>query len=387
VTISSDITFITNEPDKSLRDRFAILLEDGTRNFDCLVGYFFISGFYKLYSFLEKVEKIRILVGIQTDRAAYEFIQKAKEQEELPLQSHAMVQERVSKDVLGELEGSADSAEIETGVHKFIEWLRSGKLEIKAYPSGNLHAKVYIMTFAEGDRDKGRVITGSSNLTQAGLQDNLEFNVELKNYSDWDFAIKKFNEFWVVAVDVSKPYQDTISNKSPYAQFTPYELYLKFLYEYFRSELSRPAELDDMYVPAGFMKLKYQEEAVLNARKVLDEYDGVFLSDVVGLGKTYMSALLAQQLDGRNLVIAPPHLLDRDIKGSWPNVFSDFQVRQTDFESIGKLDHLSSATFQSTRTSSLTNRIVSARRPRRATRPWLRFAAAKNESSLYPPRP
>ena len=104
MTISSDITFITNEPDKSLRDRFAILLEDGTRNFDCLVGYFFISGFYKLYSFLEKVEKIRILVGIQTDTAAYEFIQKTKEQEELPLQSHAMVQERVSKDVLGELE-------------------------------------------------------------------------------------------------------------------------------------------------------------------------------------------------------------------------------------------------------------------------------------------
>ncbi len=95
-----------------------------------------------------------------------------------------------------------------------------------------------------------------------------------------------------------------------------------------------------MYVPVGFKKLKYQEEAVLNARKVLDEYGGTFLSDVVGLGKTYMAALLAQQLDGRHLVIAPPNLLDRDKRGSWPNVFSDFQVRQTDFESIGKLDDL-----------------------------------------------
>ena len=116
------------------------------------------------------------------------------------------------------------------------------------------------------------------------------------------------------------------SIKSPYAQFTPYELYLKFLYEYFRGELNRPSELEDIYVPAGFKKLKYQEEAVLNARKVLDEYGGAFLSDVVGLGKTYMSALLAQQLDGRHLVIAPPHLLDRNNRGSWPNVFSDFQV-------------------------------------------------------------
>ncbi len=338
--MSSDLTFLTNEPGKSLRDRFGVLLGDDTRYFDCLVGYFFISGFYKLYPALEKVEKIRILVGLQTDRTAYELLQKAKEQGELTLKSHASAKERVSKDVLSELEKSADSAEIEMGVHKFVEWIRSGKLEIKAYPSENLHAKVYIMTFAEGDRDKGRVITGSSNLTQAGLQDNLEFNVELKNRSDYDFAISKFNELWAVAVDVSKPYEDTILNKSPYAQFTPYELYLKFLYEYFRNELNRPSELEDIYVPIGFKKLKYQEEAVLNARKVLDEYGGAFLSDVVGLGKTYMSALLAQQLDGRHLVIAPPHLLDRDKRGSWPNVFSDFQVRQTDFESIGKLDHL-----------------------------------------------
>jgi len=158
VTISSDLTFITNEPGQSLRDRFGVLLEDDTRYFDCLVGYFFISGFYKLYPFLEKVEKIRILVGLQTDRTAYELLQKAKEQGELT-KSHASAIEQVSKDVLGELESSADSAEIETGVHKFVEWVRSGKLEIKAYPSENLHAKVYIMTFAEGDRDKGRVIT------------------------------------------------------------------------------------------------------------------------------------------------------------------------------------------------------------------------------------
>lgn len=57
MTMSSDLTFMTNEPGKSLRDRFDVLLRDGTRYFDCLVGYFFISGFYKLYPFLEKVEK------------------------------------------------------------------------------------------------------------------------------------------------------------------------------------------------------------------------------------------------------------------------------------------------------------------------------------------
>jgi len=53
-------------------------------------------------------------------------------------------------------------------VVKFIEWIRSKKLEIRAYPSQNIHAKFYITTFAEGDRDVDRVITGSSNFTQSG---------------------------------------------------------------------------------------------------------------------------------------------------------------------------------------------------------------------------
>jgi superfamily II DNA/RNA helicase len=338
--MSTDLTFVTNEPGNNLRDRFSALLTTDTRHFDCLVGYFYISGFHKIYRALENVEKVRILVGLQTDRTAYELWQAAKRDGEFPFKSQAATKQQVSQDVLNELEKAPDTQAVETGVHKFLEWLRSGKLEIKAHPSENLHAKVYIMTFSEGDRDKGRVITGSSNLTQSGLLDNLEFNVELKTRSDYEFALAKFNELWEVAVDLRKPYEDTVNNRSPFAHFTPYELYLKFLYEYFRDELNRPAELQDVYVPEGFKRLQYQEEAVLSARKVLEEYGGVFLADVVGLGKTYMAALIAQQLDGRSLVIAPPHLLDRDNPGSWPNVFGDFAVRQTDFESIGKLEDL-----------------------------------------------
>ncbi|MHB8277989.1 MAG: helicase-related protein, partial [Candidatus Humimicrobiaceae bacterium] len=88
-----------------------------------------------------------------------------------------------------------------------------------------------------------------------------------------------------------------------------------------------------------FLKLEYQNQAVINAKKILEDYGGVFISDVVGLGKTYISAMLAGQLDGRTLVIAPPVLLDESNSGSWPSVFSDFRVA-ADFESVGKLDHI-----------------------------------------------
>jgi hypothetical protein len=87
------------------------------------------------------------------------------------------------------------------------------------------------------------------------LVDNLEFNVELKNRADYDFALAKFNELWADAVEVSQAYVQTIELRSPFAQFTPYELYLKFLYEYFKVELSHGAYTDFVALPCRFKKL------------------------------------------------------------------------------------------------------------------------------------
>ncbi|MBM3435598.1 MAG: helicase [Bacteroidetes bacterium] len=338
--MNSDLTFITNEENRNLLERFRVLIKD-TRLFDVLVGYFYTSGFHAIYKSLENTEKIRILIGISTNKQAIELIQKAKSNHQsiLPY-SHAEVKEQFEQSVTEEIEESEDNPNVEEGILKFIEWLKSKKLEIRAYPTENIHAKLYIMTFVEGDRDIGRVITGSSNFTQAGLSDNFEFNVELKNPEDYKFALQKFNELWKDAVDVGERHIDIIQIKTWLNNtITPYELYLKFLYEYFKDELSQTDEVFLKYLPQEFKKLEYQEQAVLNARKILQEYGGVFISDVVGLGKTYISAMLAGQLDGRTLVIAPPVLLEKSNPGSWTNVFSDFRV-PADFESLGKLDDL-----------------------------------------------
>ena len=76
---TSDLTFITNENNQTLLDRFRVLIKD-TRYFDVLVGYFYTSGFYKLYPVLEKTEKIRVLIGIGTGRDTLENIRAAEEQ-------------------------------------------------------------------------------------------------------------------------------------------------------------------------------------------------------------------------------------------------------------------------------------------------------------------
>ena len=338
--LNNDLTFITNEKGQNLKNRFETLIKD-TRFFDCLVGYFYASGFFNIYKPLAGTEQIRILIGISTDRHAFDLIEKAREPNQAELKfSHAEAKEKLEGEIEQEFEHSDDNQSVEEGVEKFIEWIHDKKLQIRAYPSNRIHAKLYIMTFSEGDRDMGRVITGSSNFTQAGLIDNLEFNVELKNRADYDFALDKFNELWVDSVDVSEKYIETIKTKTWLNQtVTPYELYLKFLYEYFKDELNLTGETSHRYLPEDFKQLEYQEQAVLNAKKILMEYWGVFISDVVGLGKTYIAAMLAEQLDGRTLVIAPPVLLNRNNPGSWPNVMSDFRV-PFDSESIGRLDDL-----------------------------------------------
>src|SRR3990170_903510 len=212
--MNSDLTFITNEENRNLSERFKVLIK-GTRLFDVLVGYFYTSGFHAIYKSLENTEKIRILIGISTNKQAIELIQKAKSNHQsiLPY-SHAEVKEQFEQSVTEEVENSEDKPEVEDGVLKFIEWLKNRKLEIRAYPTENIHAKLYILSFTEGDRDVGRVITGSSNFTQAGLVNNLEFNVELKNRADYEFAKEKFNQLWENAVDVKDKYITTLHQRT-----------------------------------------------------------------------------------------------------------------------------------------------------------------------------
>jgi hypothetical protein len=69
--MSTDPTFITNEDGQNLYERFRVLLDNNTKHFDCLIGYFYISGFYKLYPALTQTEKIRILTSIKLDALVY----------------------------------------------------------------------------------------------------------------------------------------------------------------------------------------------------------------------------------------------------------------------------------------------------------------------------
>ena len=336
----TDLKFFTNEPERDLYSRFAAILKSNTQFFDILVGYFRSSGFFKMYESLKEVEKIRILVGLNVDRFTVKIIDRANTRTQFVALSGKESKEIISNEVEKEFETAETSENIEQGVRIFIDWLKSKKLEMRLYTQNPIHAKVYIL---RKNQEKvpdmfGSVITGSSNFSEAGLINNLEFNVELKDAPDVKFALTKFEELWEQSIDIRDTYIEAVEQKTWLKNdITPYQLYLKTLYEFFKEELNADKENFDTLLPEGYMRLQYQIDAVAQARQKLNAYNGVFISDVVGLGKTYICAMLANSFN-RNaykLIVCPPVLVDY-----WKSVFQEFGVSRYDVESLGKLDKL-----------------------------------------------
>ena len=59
--MNTDLSFITNEENQTLKERFEVLIKD-TSFLDCLVGYFYSSGFHAIYHSLENTEKKELFV-------------------------------------------------------------------------------------------------------------------------------------------------------------------------------------------------------------------------------------------------------------------------------------------------------------------------------------
>lgn len=326
----NDLKFFTNAPERDLYSRFSTILKNNTQFFDVLVGYFRTSGFFKLYPVMEDVEKIRILVGLNVDKYTVDILDMA---DQLTLKEAT---EAFTKEVESEFEQSETNADVEKGVRQFIEWLKTGKMEMRMYVDAPIHAKVYIMRKDPNKADYfGSVITGSSNFSEAGLVNNLEFNVELKDSADVKFALDRFEELWKDGIPIQDAYVDTVDKKTWLRNdITPYEIYLKTLYEFFREEINADKDvLAQNLLPDGYMRLQYQIDAVVQAKKTLQAYNGVFISDVVGLGKTFICAMLAKSLGkGKKLVICPPVLVSY-----WEEVLLEFDVAAK-VVSLGKLD-------------------------------------------------
>jgi len=314
--------------------------------FDALVGYLRASGYFALRPHLEKVPHIRILVGIDVDEIVADYQRRGLLFLADPGKALDVFQARLKDDIQ-----KADyRPEIENGILQFVDDVVSGKLTIRAHPTKRLHAKIYIFRPAGFCEHKaGAVITGSSNLTAAGLgaeeqARNYEFNVLLYDYADICFASAEFETLWSESVDVL-PKTVLAVRDSTYltSTITPYELYYKLLAEYFGPSIDYdPNAVSDL--PEGYKRLSYQSDAVNSGYRLLEKHGGFFLADVVGLGKTVIAVLIAKKFffyngfpDHRShtLIVCPPAIVE-----NWQETLEKFRLDNYRIITTGSLHHL-----------------------------------------------
>lgn len=334
--------FFTNEKENTLLEKIeGVFKYKKVHFFDALVGYFRASGYFRIRKFIQQTPHIRILVGINIDKLTYQANQQGLRFSPDGEQS----QEEFFKEIKKNIQEAKYDKEVEDGMYQFIEDIVSSRIEMRIHPKQNIHAKIYI--FREEvyhPHGYGSVITGSSNLTESGLEKNFEFNVELRYDDDIQFATETFERLWAESVEIDIRHIEKIKTESYLnTEFTPYEVYLKFLLEYFGKSIDfDPNSVSDL--PKGYKKLSYQIDAVNDGYAKMMKYNGFFLSDVVGLGKTIVSALIAKKFFFANgfpmhrshtLIIVPPAL-----KEGWERTMMEFKLDNYTIITNGSLHKL-----------------------------------------------
>ncbi|MDP3641975.1 MAG: helicase-related protein [Bacteroidota bacterium] len=333
--------FFTNSGDNTLINKFeGVFKFTSVHAFDALVGYFRSSGYFRIRPFLENVESIRILVGIDVDHLISEAARKGLEFNF----NTDVTREEYMRLLKEDIQSSDYKKDVEDGILQFVDDVISGKIQIKAHPDKNIHAKIYIFRPKEwNEHNSGSVITGSSNLSISGIQKNFEFNVELRDFDDVAFAKTTFDKLWSESIDILPGQIEEVKGLTYLNNdFTPFELYIKLLIEYFGNSIEYdPESITDL--PKGYKKLAYQIDAVNDGYQKLTRHSGFILADVVGLGKTIVATIIAKKFYFSNgyrtktLIIYPPA-----VENNWRKTIRDFEVPNVDFitnGSIHKIKH------------------------------------------------
>lgn len=338
--------FFTNSSERNLFDKFKGIIEHmkDLYAFHAVVGYFRSSGYFALQPYLQNIKDIKILVGINVDQMFAESQRKGL----IYFGDENKTKEEFLKWFIQDIKEAKYSEAVEKGVLQFIDDMIEGKIEVRAHNSKAIHAKFYLfLPENHSAHSDGWVIMGSSNLTEAGLgikkSPNYELNIALKDYDDVEFSKNEFKQLWGESTPILPADIQQFKQKTHIGQvFTPYELYIKFLIEYFGKNIDYdPDTVGDL--PKTYKKLSYQIDAVNQGFQMLIEHNGFFLADVVGLGKTVVAAMIAKRfliangsLNTKILVVYPPAL-----EKNWKNTFRLFGIdRHTKFITNGRLEKI-----------------------------------------------
>lgn len=334
--------FFNNNIGNTLFDKLKGIAHEmaGFDRFLAVVGFFRSSGYFKLRKELGDISEIKILIGINIDD-----IFRKHNKALLMLADEDKAKEIYHNGFKEDIVNAQYSPEVEEGISQMCEDLVSGRLQMRIHATKNLHAKFYLcLPQNHSEHSDGWVIMGSSNISDSGLgikqPPQYELNVAMKDYGDVKYCSDEFWVLWneavpLIAEDIEECKKKTYLGYQP----TPYELYIKVLIDTFGDQVE-----DDFSIqlPDGVKDLKYQKDAVIQGYQMLMQHNGLFLADVVGLGKTMIATMIAKRFIEANgketnvLVVYPPALEE-----SWRNTFHLFGIsKKAQFITNGSLSKI-----------------------------------------------
>lgn len=346
------IPYVIDNVETRLADVLNYLLQRQTgQKVDIATAYFSVRGYNLIREPLSSVRHFRLLLG-----------DNLQEPGDVGLQpnSRAYLRHELNAEPLNEA--------TQRLVEELVRFLRRDDVEVRLYLGHDpaekgrrsfLHAKCYLFY---GGADHSQLlfdslnplvgIVGSSNFTAPGLLTNRELNLVHKTLLDEEEIIdfearhhvlhyaeeridgsitlenqlllksevgaraimdlaRWYDDQWRLAVDFKADFIDLLeSSKFGGRIFTPYEIYMKALYEYFKDDLD--SDFSSSATRSAVELAEFQEDAVKKARRILARYDGVIVADSVGLGKTWIGKKLledyAYHRRQKALVVCPASL-------------------------------------------------------------------------------
>ena len=272
----------------------------------CIATAFFTSaGFFQIADELINTTSVRLMIGAEffsknlftlkpvgeTDKQ----FQKKQLQDNLKSLEKGLWQERNYLPF---------SFESEKKIRNFVKALKAGNIEIRRYEQDFLHAKAYIF-IKEKDAENGGIIVGSSNMTKAGMTENLELNT---SRSDKETVVKAkswFDILWEEAIpfNLANLFEELLTVR------TPFEIFIRVLWELYGKEIDADNKNEESFLHLT----EFQKHGVIRALRIIEECKGAIVADEVGLGKTYIAGEILEIYKNRRqraLLICPASLRD-----------------------------------------------------------------------------
>ncbi|MCE9584402.1 MAG: helicase, partial [Planctomycetes bacterium] len=281
-------------------------------------GYFNPGGFGLIADRLRALPRVRILLGAEPIPPPAIPVRRPDDPRGARFEAK-LVRDAIALNAAG-LARDRDripfTQEADASVRALLELLDTGKVEVRRYEKAFLHGKAFIFAGDEG------AIVGSSNFTGAGLTSNMELNLGRYDATPVRQVQKWFEDLWADAA----PFDLAALYRARYEEHQPYLIYLRVLWELYKDEL------DEERGRVGLALTTFQRDGLWRARRILDEFNGVLVSDGVGLGKTFIAGELIrealQERRQRVLLVTPAALRD----GMWRQFKLDWQLPS--FETI-----------------------------------------------------